>query len=63
MEKEKMENVDTINKANIKWGAEEDENSKFFSYILYRKRRQLYVHGQGNWIIDPMKVKESVLNF
>ncbi|GJU23372.1 RNA-directed DNA polymerase, eukaryota [Tanacetum coccineum] len=57
--------VDLIQKAKIRWAIEGDENSKFFHGIINKKRSQLAIRGvliDGDWIVDPSRVKNEFLN-
>nr|GEX73150.1 putative RNA-directed DNA polymerase, eukaryota, reverse transcriptase zinc-binding domain protein [Tanacetum cinerariifolium] len=63
---ESNENSNFIQKAKIKWGIEEDENSKFFHATVNQKRRYLSIHGikhGGHWLTDPSSIKEVFLSF
>nr|GEW61600.1 reverse transcriptase domain, reverse transcriptase zinc-binding domain protein [Tanacetum cinerariifolium] len=60
------ENLDSSQKAKIKWGIEADENSKFFHAIVNQKRRYLSIQGiklEGHWIEDPLGIKDAFLTF
>ncbi|GJU25337.1 RNA-directed DNA polymerase, eukaryota [Tanacetum coccineum] len=57
--------LDMAQKAKVCWSIEGDENSKYFHGIINKKRSQLAIHGileEGEWIIDPPKVKKEFLN-
>ncbi|XP_071708724.1 uncharacterized protein [Rutidosis leptorrhynchoides] len=58
--------LDSLQKANIKWDVEGDENSKFFHRTLKLKRRQQHIQGlmmDGNWIVDPSSIKNLFYDF
>ncbi|GJR39331.1 RNA-directed DNA polymerase, eukaryota [Tanacetum coccineum] len=60
------ENLDTSQKAKVKWGIEADENSKFFHAIINQKRRTLSIHGikhEGQWLTDPHIIKDAFHSF
>nr|GEU69301.1 putative RNA-directed DNA polymerase, eukaryota, reverse transcriptase zinc-binding domain protein [Tanacetum cinerariifolium] len=60
------ENLDSSQKAKIKWGIEADKNSKFFYAIVNKKRRYLSIQGiklEGHWIEDPLGIKDAFLAF
>nr|GEY54451.1 hypothetical protein [Tanacetum cinerariifolium] len=64
---DKLEALDLILKAHIKWDVEGDENSKFFHRMINNKRRSQALH-DGVWISDPrisdpLLVKEAFLNY
>ncbi|GKA34908.1 hypothetical protein Tco_0721337 [Tanacetum coccineum] len=62
----KLDDMDMVQKARIKWDVEGDENSKFFHGILKQKRQQQRVKGimiDGEWITDPHRVKMAFFNF
>nr|GEU99330.1 G-type lectin S-receptor-like serine/threonine-protein kinase LECRK1 [Tanacetum cinerariifolium] len=53
-----------VQKVKIKWAIEGDENTKFFHGSLEVKRRQLAIRGilkDGDWIEDPVLVKDAFL--
>ncbi|GJY72580.1 RNA-directed DNA polymerase, eukaryota, partial [Tanacetum coccineum] len=57
-----IERKEFIQKAKIKWAIEGDENSKFFHFIINKKRSQLSVRGvfvDGDWKTDPAVVKDA----
>ncbi|GJQ93572.1 RNA-directed DNA polymerase, eukaryota [Tanacetum coccineum] len=57
--------LDLAQKAKIRWSIEGDENSKFFHGIINKKRSHLAIRGvlvEGDWIDDPVKVKNEFLN-
>lgn len=63
---ELKENLDTSQKAKVKWGIEADENSKFFHAIVNQKRRTLSIHGikhEGQWLTDPHRIKDAFHSF
>nr|GEX52281.1 putative ribonuclease H protein At1g65750 family [Tanacetum cinerariifolium] len=62
---EREQKDDLIQKSQLKWCVEGDENSKFFHGTLNRKRKQLSVRGiklNGLWVEDPMAVKQTFFN-
>nr|GEY88124.1 RNA-directed DNA polymerase, eukaryota [Tanacetum cinerariifolium] len=62
----KLQEMDTFQKARVKWDVEDDENSKFFHGILKQKRNQQMVKGimiNGEWVTNPQQVKMAFLNF
>nr|GEX48594.1 RNA-directed DNA polymerase, eukaryota, reverse transcriptase zinc-binding domain protein [Tanacetum cinerariifolium] len=55
----KLEEMDTFQKARVKWDIEGDENSKFFHGILKNKRQQQMVKGimiNEEWVTDPQQI-------
>nr|GFD19707.1 RNA-directed DNA polymerase, eukaryota [Tanacetum cinerariifolium] len=59
------EALDLSQKAKIRWSIEGDENFKYFHRILKSKRSQLANYGilhDGDWIVEPTKVKTEFLN-
>ncbi|GJV44608.1 hypothetical protein Tco_1429144 [Tanacetum coccineum] len=59
------EALDLSQKAKIRWSIEGDENSKYFHGILNSKRSQVAIRGilhDGDWIVEPTKVKTEFLN-
>ncbi|GKE52466.1 RNA-directed DNA polymerase, eukaryota, partial [Tanacetum coccineum] len=51
-------------KAKVHWSIEGDENSKYFHRIINSKRSHLNIRGillDGDWIVDPNKVKSEFL--
>ncbi|GJT84736.1 RNA-directed DNA polymerase, eukaryota [Tanacetum coccineum] len=57
--------LDLAQKAKIRWSIEGDENSKFFHGNINKKRSHLAIRGvlvEGDWIDDPVKVKNEFLN-
>ncbi|GKE00918.1 RNA-directed DNA polymerase, eukaryota, partial [Tanacetum coccineum] len=61
----KRHSLDMAQKAKIRWAIEGDENSKYFHGIIKKKRSQLAIRGvlvDGEWIVDPPKVKDEFLN-
>ncbi|GKB63531.1 putative RNA-directed DNA polymerase, eukaryota, reverse transcriptase zinc-binding domain protein, partial [Tanacetum coccineum] len=63
---QKLEDMDTVQKARIKWDIEGDENSKFFHGILKQKRHHQTVKGimqDGVWITNPQQVKMAFCDF
>nr|GFA62787.1 putative RNA-directed DNA polymerase, eukaryota, reverse transcriptase zinc-binding domain protein [Tanacetum cinerariifolium] len=62
----KLEEMDTVQKARIKWDVEGDEYSKFFYGILKQKRHRQIVKGimiNDEWVTNPHQVKTAFLNF
>ncbi|GJQ94842.1 hypothetical protein Tco_0005981, partial [Tanacetum coccineum] len=62
---EKLQAMETAQKAKIKWCIEGDENSSFFHGMLNKKRSQLSIRGimvDGVWIDDPHLVKREFYN-
>ncbi|GJT33969.1 RNA-directed DNA polymerase, eukaryota, reverse transcriptase zinc-binding domain protein [Tanacetum coccineum] len=50
---DKFASMDLIQKAQIKWDIEGDENTKFFNGLINQKRRNQMINGimvEGNWI-------------
>ena len=43
--KKKLENMDNVQKAKVKWSIEGDENSKFFHGIINKKKSTLAIRG------------------
>nr|GFB66637.1 RNA-directed DNA polymerase, eukaryota [Tanacetum cinerariifolium] len=63
-EAEKVDNLEVVQKAKIKWAIEGDENTKFYHGILNKKRNQLGIRGvlkDGMWIDNPVVVKKEFL--
>ncbi|GJT89350.1 RNA-directed DNA polymerase, eukaryota, reverse transcriptase zinc-binding domain protein [Tanacetum coccineum] len=63
---DKLESVDLIQKARLKWDVEGDKNSKFFHGIINSKRKSRMINGilhEGEWITDPIAIKSALLNF
>ncbi|GJY38125.1 RNA-directed DNA polymerase, eukaryota, reverse transcriptase zinc-binding domain protein [Tanacetum coccineum] len=63
---DKLEALDLIQKAHIKWDIEGDENSKFFHGMINNKRRSQAITRilyDGVWILDPLLIKEAFLNY
>ncbi|GJX54262.1 hypothetical protein Tco_0282631 [Tanacetum coccineum] len=63
---DKIEVLDFIQNAHIKWDIEGDENSKFFHGMINNKRRSQAITGilhDGVWILDPLLIKEAFLNY
>ncbi|GJV66825.1 RNA-directed DNA polymerase, eukaryota [Tanacetum coccineum] len=57
-----IESKEFIQKAKIKWAIEGDKNSKFFHFIINKKRSQLSVRGvfvDGDWKTDQAVVKDA----
>nr|GEY03425.1 RNA-directed DNA polymerase, eukaryota [Tanacetum cinerariifolium] len=62
---EREQKDDLIQKSQIKWCVDGDENSKFFHGTINKKRKQLSVRGiksNGQWVEEPMAVKQTFLN-
>nr|GFB60024.1 RNA-directed DNA polymerase, eukaryota [Tanacetum cinerariifolium] len=56
---------DNFQKAKVKWAVEGDENTKYFHGIINKNRVNLSIRGvmvDGEWIVDPMRVKEAFKN-
>ncbi|GKD46421.1 RNA-directed DNA polymerase, eukaryota [Tanacetum coccineum] len=56
---------DNLQKAKVKWAVEGDENTKYFHGIINKNRANLSIRGvmvDGEWIVDPMRVKEAFKN-
>nr|GEU96458.1 RNA-directed DNA polymerase, eukaryota, reverse transcriptase zinc-binding domain protein [Tanacetum cinerariifolium] len=63
---DKLETINLIQKAHIKWDIEGDENSKFFDGMINCKRRSQAITGilhDGVWISDPSLIKEVFLSY
>nr|GEW90446.1 RNA-directed DNA polymerase, eukaryota [Tanacetum cinerariifolium] len=63
---EKMNSLDLMQKARVKWEVERDENSKFFHGFINSRRKSQSIHGimhEGVWLSDPKEIKEAFLNF
>nr|GEU43068.1 transposase, MuDR, MULE transposase domain protein [Tanacetum cinerariifolium] len=63
---QKLEEMDTAQKARIKWDIEGDENSKFFHGILKQKIHNQMVKSimqDGIWVTNPQHVKMAFHNF
>ncbi|GJX96249.1 RNA-directed DNA polymerase, eukaryota, partial [Tanacetum coccineum] len=61
----KVNSLDMAQKAKIRWAIAGDENSKYFNGIINKKRSQLAIRGvlvDGEWVVDPLKVKNEFLN-
>nr|GEW02192.1 RNA-directed DNA polymerase, eukaryota [Tanacetum cinerariifolium] len=61
---EKVDNLEAVQKAKIKWAIEGDENTKFYHGILNKKCNQLGIRGvlkDGMWIDNPVVVKKEFL--
>ncbi|GKB09036.1 RNA-directed DNA polymerase, eukaryota [Tanacetum coccineum] len=61
-ELDKLQSMETAQKAKIKWAIEGDENSKYYHGILNKKRNQYSIRGvlaSGIWIENPTLVKMS----
>nr|GEW34336.1 RNA-directed DNA polymerase, eukaryota [Tanacetum cinerariifolium] len=56
---------DNFQKSKVKWAVEGDENTKYFHGIINKNRANLSIRGvmvDGEWIVDPMRVKEAFKN-
>ncbi|GKD78323.1 RNA-directed DNA polymerase, eukaryota, reverse transcriptase zinc-binding domain protein, partial [Tanacetum coccineum] len=63
---EKLDSLDLLQKARIKWDVEGDENSKFFHGIINVRRKYQSIQGimlEGNWITGPNTIKVAFLDF
>nr|GEY45491.1 RNA-directed DNA polymerase, eukaryota, reverse transcriptase zinc-binding domain protein [Tanacetum cinerariifolium] len=63
---EKMNCLDLMQKARVKWEVEGDENFKFFHGLINLTRKSQSIHGimhEGVWLSDPKDIKEAFLNF
>ncbi|GKC99053.1 putative RNA-directed DNA polymerase, eukaryota, reverse transcriptase zinc-binding domain protein, partial [Tanacetum coccineum] len=63
---EKLESMDLLQKARVRWDVEGDENSKFFHGIINSRRNTQRIQGilhEGVWISDPNAIKYAFLNF
>nr|GEY37988.1 RNA-directed DNA polymerase, eukaryota, reverse transcriptase zinc-binding domain protein [Tanacetum cinerariifolium] len=63
---DKFASMDLIQKAQVKWDIEGDENTKKFHGVINRKRRNQMINGimvEGNWITDPSLIKDAFFNF
>nr|GEV89190.1 hypothetical protein [Tanacetum cinerariifolium] len=63
---DKLESMDLMQKARLKWDVEGDENSKFVHGIINSKRKSQMINGilnKGVWITDPNDIKTAFLNF
>ncbi|GJX23647.1 putative RNA-directed DNA polymerase, eukaryota, reverse transcriptase zinc-binding domain protein [Tanacetum coccineum] len=63
---EKLVSMDLIQKAQIRWDVEGDENSKFFHSIINSKRKSQPIQGilqEGVWVFDPGAIKMAFLEF
>nr|GEX22823.1 RNA-directed DNA polymerase, eukaryota [Tanacetum cinerariifolium] len=59
------DSLEMAQKAEIRWAIEGDENTKYFHGIINKKRSQLAIRGvlvNGDWIEEPLKVKDEFLN-
>ncbi|GJY30745.1 RNA-directed DNA polymerase, eukaryota [Tanacetum coccineum] len=60
-----LTSLDMAQKEKVHWSIEGDEKSKYFLGIINKNRSQLAIRGileEGEWIIDPSKVKNEFLN-
>ncbi|XP_071741317.1 uncharacterized protein [Rutidosis leptorrhynchoides] len=58
----KISDLDSLQKARVKWDVEGDENSIFFHSSLKRTRRIQHIQGllvDGVWLDDPNVIKET----
>nr|GEY90958.1 RNA-directed DNA polymerase, eukaryota [Tanacetum cinerariifolium] len=63
-EVDKVDNMEVVQKAKIKWAIEGDKNIKYYHGILNKKRNQLAIRGvlkDGIWIENPNLVKSEFL--
>lgn len=63
---EVVEGLDYVQKAQIKWGIEVDENSKNFHGMLKRRCIHMQIQGvlsDGEWIDEPSSVKHIFFDF
>nr|GEW02237.1 hypothetical protein [Tanacetum cinerariifolium] len=63
---EKLDSMDLIQKARVKWDVEGDENSKKIHGVINSKRKSQAIQGilhEGIWITDPSDIKLAFLNF
>ncbi|GKB05355.1 putative RNA-directed DNA polymerase, eukaryota, reverse transcriptase zinc-binding domain protein, partial [Tanacetum coccineum] len=61
-----LEDMDSMQKARVKWDVEGDKNSKFFHGILKQKMSHQTVQGimiDGNWVTNPHQVKTAFCDF
>nr|GEU64493.1 RNA-directed DNA polymerase, eukaryota, reverse transcriptase zinc-binding domain protein [Tanacetum cinerariifolium] len=59
---DKIDSLETVQKAKVKWVVEGDENSKFFHGMLNKKRSILNFQGvlvDGVWVDSPNSVKKE----
>nr|GEW54223.1 RNA-directed DNA polymerase, eukaryota, reverse transcriptase zinc-binding domain protein [Tanacetum cinerariifolium]GFA21591.1 RNA-directed DNA polymerase, eukaryota, reverse transcriptase zinc-binding domain protein [Tanacetum cinerariifolium] len=57
---EKMNSLDLIQKARVKWEVEGDKNSKFFHGLINSRRKSQSIHGimhEDVWLSDPKDIK------
>nr|GEW38720.1 RNA-directed DNA polymerase, eukaryota [Tanacetum cinerariifolium] len=62
---ERLESMDLLQKARIKWDVEGDEDTNFFMLIKQQRRRQA-IQGiilDGMWCSDPVQVKDVFFDF
>ncbi|XP_071688172.1 uncharacterized protein [Rutidosis leptorrhynchoides] len=62
----KLIDLDSLQKARVKWDVEGDENSKFFHCSLKHKRRIQHIQGllvDGVWLDDPNDIKSRFYVF
>nr|GEU81583.1 RNA-directed DNA polymerase, eukaryota, reverse transcriptase zinc-binding domain protein [Tanacetum cinerariifolium] len=63
---EKLESMDLLQKARVKWDVEGDKNLKFCHGVINSKRKSQAIQGilyEGIWITDPSDIKLAFLNF
>nr|GEV13937.1 RNA-directed DNA polymerase, eukaryota [Tanacetum cinerariifolium] len=59
---ERLENIELVQKAKVKWVIEGDENSRYFHGIILKERSQLAIRGvlvDGVWINDPIEFRKG----
>ncbi|XP_071740884.1 uncharacterized protein [Rutidosis leptorrhynchoides] len=62
---QRIEVSDIMQKSQVKWDVEGDENSSFFHNLLKRRRSVQMVKGislNDEWIMDPSAIKHAFLN-
>nr|GEX11475.1 RNA-directed DNA polymerase, eukaryota [Tanacetum cinerariifolium] len=63
---DKLASMDLIQKAQVKWDIEGDENSKFFYGLINQNRQNQMINGimvEGTWITDPSLIKDTFFQF
>nr|GFB54775.1 RNA-directed DNA polymerase, eukaryota, reverse transcriptase zinc-binding domain protein [Tanacetum cinerariifolium] len=60
---DKLESMDLMQKARLKWVVEGDENSKIFHSIINSKRKSNRILNEGVSIADPNDINTVFLNF
>jgi len=66
LELEKIEKMDVIQKAKVKWVKDGDENTKYFHSMLKNKNRKTRICGlniNGAWTSDPKAMKAEIHSF